>query len=605
MSNEYESDEEFYQEVDVDDLSGDDEEFAEVNLDTEDAEEGGINEDFATTMHALEAKKQAEQKKKEQEKLKNATSLKPKSKIRRQPEVVDDFIRNFLVQYNMAQTLEVFQNEWYEKQMKNELPQEQVIVPDIYLQNTTLEEQVNNLREELHKSRKVSSTSKNAWDKLKKERDHHKMHHQRVMVEKKNLMKEIKRLKKHCNEYEPVLIELRKRYKKALKEKMLMRLERDRLSARVESLEVQLENGDDESIKSKSKTKKKKKHTTTGPINQGEGLHHTALKAIEKLLPEEDRPNPYWQKDFKATRAEVEGFSLADSFKGHTMAVSAIALHPSKNIVASVSDDTTWKLWNVPDGTNIMSGDGHESWLSSCDFHPAATHLATTSGDGTVKVWDFYNQCCSATYTGHAQAVWTCAFHDKGDILASGSIDHTAKLWDVRKNKCVLTLRGQHKDSVNHVAWQPFTNILCTVSGDHTVCLWDSRVMKCIATLYGHDTAVNHAEFSARGDRLVSGDAEGFLFFWDIRMVQEFGSYETGNSMINSFAMDLSSETLAVATSEANIKVLKVPKDGNVESIEAQADLVGHEDAVQDIIIDRQNKFMVSVGSDAMVRYWS
>lgn len=45
--------------------------------------------------------------------------------------------------------------------------------------------------------------------------------------------------------------------------------------------------------------------------------------------------------------------------------------------------------------------------------------------------------------------------------------------------RCRQTFRG-HVDSVNAVAWQPFTNNLCTGSGDKTVSLWDARSGLCM-----------------------------------------------------------------------------------------------------------------------------
>lgn len=41
------------------------------------------------------------------------------------------------------------------------------------------------------------------------------------------------------------------------------------------------------------------------------------------------------------------------------MPVANLALHPSKPILATASDDKTWKLWHLPAGDLIMCGEGH------------------------------------------------------------------------------------------------------------------------------------------------------------------------------------------------------------------------------------------------------
>lgn len=57
--------------------------------------------------------------------------------------MVDDYIRNFLIKVGMARTLDSFNTEWYELQARGRLSEEySTKVPDIYLRNEELDEQV-------------------------------------------------------------------------------------------------------------------------------------------------------------------------------------------------------------------------------------------------------------------------------------------------------------------------------------------------------------------------------------------------------------------------------------------------------------------------------
>lgn len=59
------------------------------------------------------------------------------------PEVVDDFVRNFLVRMGMHRTLDTFQCEWYELQQKGLIRDDySTDVPDVYTQNGHLETEV-------------------------------------------------------------------------------------------------------------------------------------------------------------------------------------------------------------------------------------------------------------------------------------------------------------------------------------------------------------------------------------------------------------------------------------------------------------------------------
>ena len=169
---------------------------------------------------------------------------------------------------------------------------------------------------------------------------------------------------------------------------------------------------------------------------------------MQSMIRKEDPPNPAMNEEYEPINTHL---SASKTFKGHLMGVTCLSYDPKKDILATGSDDTTWKLWSLPAGDLIMSGEGHQDWIGGVAFHPHANFLATSSGDGCVKIWDFANAKCKNTYTEHGQPVWKCDFHDSGDFLISASMDHSIKLWDmVNTEKSRFTFRG-HVDSVNSI----------------------------------------------------------------------------------------------------------------------------------------------------------
>lgn len=140
---------------------------------------------------------------------------------------------------------------------------------------------------------------------------------------------------------------------------MLTRLEKDKLQAKVKALEISIKDLEDAAGDKPNQDDallKKKKYTK-----------------MEAKFPPEDRVNPFLS--VKIAPPKTENFNLVELFEAHTMAIGAIAIHPKKSIVATASDDTTWKMWSLPSGKIIMTGDGHKDWVSCCDFHPRGTHL--------------------------------------------------------------------------------------------------------------------------------------------------------------------------------------------------------------------------------------
>lgn len=472
----------------------------------------------------------------------------------------DAWIQRKLKVWRMHKTLEMFEAEWADLKDAGQLPTAAQIgsVPSEQLTNHAAanEHKIIELEYALNKTGNIANQARESWEKLKRERDYHRMHHSRVLQEKEILIRDLKRLKKHYETFEPTLMAMKAKYEVAMKDKMMMRLERDRCKVKSDALEAQMKSWEQaagNSLDSKEpeiKPKSDKELSTSKKLSK---TSHGSSK--DSVIPpsNEIRDNPYAHTTFEPVLAHE--FQLRKTFKGHRQAISAMCLHPKKSILCTVSDDQTWKMWSIPKGDLIMSGEGHRDWISSCEFHPSGSLLATASGDGTVKLWDFMKAVCSYTFAEHTQAVWDVAFHEQGDFLVSASMDHTSKLWDLNSQRCRQTFRG-HVDSVNSVCFQPFTNNICTASGDKTVSLWDMRSGLCVQTFYGHQNAVTDASFNLNGDTIISADADGVVKMWDVRLVGEKANFRSmGNQAVNEAKIDRSGLIAALASDDGTIKM--------------------------------------------------
>jgi len=100
-----------------------------------------------------------------------------------------------------------------------------------------------NMGNKLHKYLNCALLHRKAKDtyvRLRKERDYHRMHHKRVVQEKNRLITDLRRLRDHYACYEPALRTLKSKYETAMKEKMLTKLERDRVLGEVQGLKSAL-----------------------------------------------------------------------------------------------------------------------------------------------------------------------------------------------------------------------------------------------------------------------------------------------------------------------------------------------------------------------------
>ncbi len=113
-------------------------------------------------------------------------------------------------------------------------------------------------------------------------------------------------------------------------------------------------------------------------------------------------------------------------------------VHFSKegNTLISVDGYRGWgkalHLWDVSDvqTATYKAGLIHDNNLNSYTFSPDNSTIATASDDSFVRLWDVATGTLKATLRGHTADVSSVHFSPDGSILASGSSDGSVLFWD-------------------------------------------------------------------------------------------------------------------------------------------------------------------------------
>jgi coronin-1B/1C/6 len=131
---------------------------------------------------------------------------------------------------------------------------------------------------------------------------------------------------------------------------------------------------------------------------------------------------------------------------GHSAAVYDTAWNPfNDNILATGSDDTTVKLWTIPDGgltENVRDAavtlTGHGKPVALLQWHPTAGNvLASAAKDPSVKIWDVENAAAKITLEGFGGLIQDLAWNYDGSLLITSTKDKLAKIHDVRSGSVV------------------------------------------------------------------------------------------------------------------------------------------------------------------------
>ena len=178
-------------------------------------------------------------------------------------------------------------------------------------------------------------------------------------------------------------------------------------------------------------------------------------KVVESFAVRASVADVLWAGDVAVvatTAGTVEGYEAGTktfSFSSHTGQVTAIALHPCGDLLASVGKDKNIFFYDLASGAQALQiptdsrkytlPEYSKRWLmqssalTTAEFHPDGHLFAAGGSDGKIKVYDVKTGQSAATLdeTNSLQAL---NFSENGTWLAAVVEDSTSvAIWDLRK----------------------------------------------------------------------------------------------------------------------------------------------------------------------------
>ena len=203
---------------------------------------------------------------------------------------------------------------------------------------------------------------------------------------------------------------------------------------------------------------------------------------------------------------------------GHEAEITAIAIDPDSQVIATGSADITIKIWNLETGKlictfgSLLTWKAHKAGIASLAFSPIAQTLASSSSDGTIKLWNLRSRECSQTIKGYANCL---AFSPNGQTLAAGGWDRNIKLLQLSNPDNPVILAG-HFNSINAIAFSPDGGTVVSASADGNVKFWDASTGEHIHTFTGHQNSVTCLSFSSDGETVISGGLDKTVKIWGV-----------------------------------------------------------------------------------------
>lgn len=430
------------------------------------------------------------------------------------------------------------------------------------------------------------------------------MYCRQLNQEKQIHEKKIIRLIRQCESYEPLMAELKRKYELMLKQKSLMRIERDKYRTKLNAFEKPLKNHSAEGmLDACNESKKQDSSNSSWSVNAFES------KSVFKFLKnktEADCP----PLSFETVQKEKD-------FQLKTGTALGITEKDVKMILIGRSDGCLELKELLSLETVASFESAHDSWISSIVFHPMeASHessfVASSDATGLIKIWDLNHSSLTdpksylpaKVVQGSSSLIWELQWSTTGNLLISASINKTMKLFDAMTFQCRNIFKG-HEDSVNSCCFHPINDCLVlSASADKTVSCWDARTASCEITFYGNGLAFKSARFSKIEPYLIASvNLSGELSFWDMRKIKNLKTINLSDAKsggLHSLEFDATSNQVIVG-GENGLVCLHETKTQD-KTFKKQF-LNNHESDVFCALTTRDNSKLVSIDKN-LVTIW-
>ncbi len=300
---------------------------------------------------------------------------------------------------------------------------------------------------------------------------------------------------------------------------------------------------------------------------------------------------------------EVANGTLLLTLTGHSNSINAVTFSPDGRTILTGSWDNTAKVWDAASGQELHSLRSHSSPILSVGFSPDAQRIATGSADNTARVWDADSGKELFALRGHGAAINSVAFSPDGDRIVTASGDwmpgaeHTARMWDVTRSRETLTLMN-HGEAIRSVAFSPDGVRIVTGSADKTAKVWDVASGTNLLTLTGHSNAVLSAAFSPDGRRIVTGSQDATAKVWDASKGRELHTLNGHTNWIWSVAFSPDGTRIVTGSMDGTAKVWDATGGKPTLSLK------GHGDQVFAAAFSPDGQRIVTCSADATAKVW-
>lgn len=309
------------------------------------------------------------------------------------------------------------------------------------------------------------------------------------------------------------------------------------------------------------------------------------------LQPAEDSPEQ------AKSRGELPDAALRMSGKlsGHQQSVLDIKVL-DEDIIASVGDDATIKIWNTASQSLLRTLTGHtQAVLGICQV--TQKYILSFSRDKTFRLWDWTTGYQIKELQWENHVIHQIVKYDDTRVLF-GTENGIIGLFDMRDDKTCRAYNAHYNYRINQIIFNRPKKQIITCSNETRIKVWEDILLCGQGTqepakvLEGHEDAVLDIKLQAGTNLLISAGYDMFILVWDLTTCAALTVLREEDVV---WKLALYSDALFLAASENSQLRLYQSKEGAlVQSLE------GTQFALYALAVDAQKRILCA-GKDSCI----
>ena len=301
-----------------------------------------------------------------------------------------------------------------------------------------------------------------------------------------------------------------------------------------------------------------------------------------------------WAVPGKSLTKSKNPLTKLEGKEGHTKTVNSVRFSPKDNLLVTVSDDDTVKLWKLEEDTVtlVKSFPARQDGVASVRFSLKEKDLLATGGkNGTIRLWNYSGELLRK-FNGHPSAIRSINFNNNGNELATAGDDGMVRLWNLKGEKLA---EFKHQVKLETTRFSPDGKLIATV-GENGVLLWNING-KQLAKLKVHQGYVRTVSFSPKENKLATAGDDGNIRLWNFSGKQLTKPFKTYQGRVTYINFSPNGKLLATASATNKIGLWNL-------SGQQVAEFTGHQGNIKSADFSPDGKLLATASVDQTVIVW-